>query len=120
MAIAPRPRNSLRPGSNCSFDRDGICDLGIEIEKKEAKPMKTNYDHFRTATNGVPDKRHTELYPEGQSLNERLLSSSERIFERKAVEGLRYWVKIFGYNEIIPPENDLDGGRFFLDKAGVF
>ncbi len=76
--------------------------------------MKTNYDHLRTATNGVPGKRHIELYPEGQSLNERLLSSSERIFERKAVEGLRYWIKVFGFSEMIPPENDLDdGGRFF-------
>jgi len=76
--------------------------------------MKTNNSYLRTATKDFRAQRHIELYPEGQSLNERLLSSSERIFERKAVEGLRYWVKIFGFSEVIPPENDLDdGGRFF-------
>ena len=83
--------------------------------------MKTNNNYLRTATKDFRAQRHIELYPKSQSLNERLLSSSESVFERKAVEGLRYWVKIFGYNEIIPPKNDLDDdGRFFLDKAGVF
>jgi len=76
--------------------------------------MKTTNGYLRTATNDFRAQRHIELYPEGQSLNERPLSSSEHIFERKAVEGLRYWIRIFGYNEIIPPENDLDDGRFFV------
>jgi len=75
--------------------------------------MKANHEYLRTATKDFRAQRHIELYPESQTLNERPLSSPEGIFERKAVEGLRYWIKIFGFSEVIPPENDLDDGRFF-------
>jgi len=79
--------------------------------------MKTNSNSTRTATNDDRAQRYIELCPDSQSLDGRLLSSPERIFERRAREGLRYWIRIFGYNEIVPPENDLDdGGRFLLTK----